>query len=239
MISVQQSFKSLRLLRKEEKNMDLGTNLKQLRKERNLAQEELAECLGVSPQTVSKWENNLSMPDVSCLPVLADYFGITVDALLMHNINRKDDMKEFSTKIHALANEGKMDQAYDKLKSSIKNWALSASMNHLMSWVSYSFSKEKTGAEKQNLLEEAVMYADRTIRLDAGETSRTSQAKMTKCFCMVDLDRRVEAIKIANTLPSVYSSRERVLAKVSEGVERTKNIKIALQYLDELRTELS
>ena len=35
--------------------MDLGTNLKQLRKERNLAQEELAECLGVSPQTVSKW----------------------------------------------------------------------------------------------------------------------------------------------------------------------------------------
>lgn len=108
------------------------TLTKQLRKERNLTQEELAECLGVSPQTVSKWENNLSMPDVSCLPVLADYFGITVDALLMHNINRKDDMKEFSTKIHALANEGKMDQAYDELKSSIKNWALSASMNHLM-----------------------------------------------------------------------------------------------------------
>ena len=66
--------------------MDLGTNLKQLRKERNLTQEDLAECLGVSPQTVSKWENNFSMPDISCLPVLADYFGITVDALLMHNV---------------------------------------------------------------------------------------------------------------------------------------------------------
>ena len=219
--------------------MDLGTNLKQLRKERNLTQEDLAECLGVSPQTVSKWENNLSMPDISCLPVLADYFGITVDALLVHNVNRKDDMKELCEEIHALANMGKLDEAYDKLKSSMKNWALSVSVNHLMSWVAYSFSKEKAGAEKQTLLEEAVMYADRTIRLDAGETSRTSQAKMTKCFCMVDLDRRAEAIKIANTLPSMYSSRERVLAKVSEGAEQTKNTKIALQYLDELRAELS
>ena len=59
------------------------------------------------------------------------------------------------------------------------------------------------------------MYADRAIRLDAGETGRTAQAKMTKCFCMVDLDRRVEAIKIANTLPSVYSSRERVFTTMT------------------------
>ena len=218
--------------------MELGTNLKQLRKERNLTQEDLAECLGVSPQTVSKWENNLSMPDISCLPVLADYFGITVDALLMHNVNRKDDMKELGAEIHALVNAGKQDEAYDKLKASMKNWALSASMNHLMSWVAYSYSKEKTDAEKQNLLEEAVMYADRAIRLDAGETGRTAQAKMTKCFCMVDLGRQAEAIKIANNLPSMYTSRERVLAKISEGGERKAYLETALQYLEEIRKEL-
>lgn len=218
--------------------MNLGTNIKQLRKEKNLTQEDLAECLGVSPQTVSKWENNLSMPDVSCLPVLADYFGITVDALLMHNVNRNDDMKELGAEIHALANAGKMYDAYDKLKSSMKNWALSPSMNHLMSWVSYSFSKEKTDDEKQNLLEEAIMYADRAIKLDAGETGRTAQAKMTKCFCMVDLGRQAEAIKTANTLPSMYTSRERVLAKISKGSDKEKNVETALQYLDELRTEL-
>jgi DNA-binding transcriptional regulator YiaG len=54
MLSIQQSFKSPMLLRKDEQ-VELGTNLKQLRKERNLTQEDLAECLGVSPQTVSKW----------------------------------------------------------------------------------------------------------------------------------------------------------------------------------------
>jgi len=66
--------------------MELGTNIKQLRKERNLTQEDLAECLGVSPQTVSKWENNLSMPDISCLPVLADYFGLVYAELSVQRL---------------------------------------------------------------------------------------------------------------------------------------------------------
>ena len=130
-------------------------------------------------------------------------------------------------------------EAYMQILTPYGDWALSASMNHLMSWVAYSFSKEKNGAEKQDLLEEAIMYADRAIKLDAGETSRTAQAKMTKCFCMADLGRQAEAIKIANTLPSMYSSRERVLAKISEGSDREKYVETARQYLDELRAELS
>ena len=52
--------------------MNFGSNLKKLRKEKNLTQETLAECLNVSAQTVSKWENGASMPDVSMLPLLAD-----------------------------------------------------------------------------------------------------------------------------------------------------------------------
>lgn len=86
-----------------------------------------------------------------------------------------------------LANEGKLDEAYKLLKDSKGKWALSASMNHLMSANLYQLSKEKESSERQELLEEAIMYADRTIRLDGGETSRTAQAKMTKCFCMYDL----------------------------------------------------
>lgn len=218
--------------------MDLGTNLKQLRKERNLTQEELAECLNTSPQTISKWENNLSAPDISCLPVLADFYGITVDALLTHNMNRKDDMKELGAQIHAMVHSGNTAKAYDTLKNSMKNWALSASVNHLMSWTAYSFAKEKDGDEKQRLLEEAVMYADRAIRLDGGESSKTAQAKMTKCYCVAELGRADEAMKIARSLPSVFSSRERVLAKISGGADKVSYIDTALQYLNELRNEL-
>ena len=53
----------------------------QLRREHSMTQEALAERIGVSPQTVSKWENRTTCPDVALLPVIADVFDVTIDAL--------------------------------------------------------------------------------------------------------------------------------------------------------------
>lgn len=61
--------------------MSIAANIARLRKERGMTQEALAEVIGVSPQTVSKWENSTTYPDVTLLPVIADVFGVTVDAL--------------------------------------------------------------------------------------------------------------------------------------------------------------
>lgn len=60
----------------------LGQRIVQNRKRKNLTQDQLAEQLGVTPQAVSKWENNQSCPDIATLPKLANIFGITVDELL-------------------------------------------------------------------------------------------------------------------------------------------------------------
>ena len=59
----------------------IGETIARLRKERSMTQEQLAECMGVTGQTISKWENGTTCPDVMLLPVLADFFGVTVDAL--------------------------------------------------------------------------------------------------------------------------------------------------------------
>ncbi|MBE6760256.1 MAG: helix-turn-helix domain-containing protein [Ruminococcaceae bacterium] len=62
--------------------MDLmGTRIQTLRKNKGITQGQLAEVLSVSPQSVSKWENCLSTPDISLLPVIARYFGISMDEL--------------------------------------------------------------------------------------------------------------------------------------------------------------
>lgn len=53
-----------------------------LRKERNLTQEELANKIGVTPQSVSKWETGQSMPDINLLIPLADFFEVSIDYLL-------------------------------------------------------------------------------------------------------------------------------------------------------------
>lgn len=60
-------------------NQTLGHKIKALRKKHNLTQEELAEFLGVSFQAVSKWENNIALPDISLLPTLASFFRTTID----------------------------------------------------------------------------------------------------------------------------------------------------------------
>lgn len=63
-------------------DMTIGKRIGLLRKEKGLTQEELASHMGVSPQAVSKWENDQTCPDISALPKLARLFGVTVDELL-------------------------------------------------------------------------------------------------------------------------------------------------------------
>ena len=63
-------------------DMTIGKRIALLRKEKGLTQEELASHMGVSPQAVSKWENDQTCPDISALPKLAQLFGVTVDELL-------------------------------------------------------------------------------------------------------------------------------------------------------------
>ncbi len=63
----------------------IGQIIRRLRKERNLTQEELAEQLGVTFQTVSKWENDTGMPDISQVAPIANVFGVTTDALFGMN----------------------------------------------------------------------------------------------------------------------------------------------------------
>ena len=60
----------------------LGTKISELRKARSMTQDELAVKMGVSPQAVSKWENDLSMPDLPILNELSDYFHVSLDDLL-------------------------------------------------------------------------------------------------------------------------------------------------------------
>lgn len=60
----------------------LGKRIAALRRDKALKQDELAELLNVSPQAVSKWENDQSCPDISLLPELSRILGVTVDELL-------------------------------------------------------------------------------------------------------------------------------------------------------------
>lgn len=66
---------------------EMGTLISKLRKERNMTQKDVAECLCVSPQAVSKWERGIGCPDVSFLPALSELFGVAMERLLAGDLN--------------------------------------------------------------------------------------------------------------------------------------------------------
>ena len=67
-------------------------NLKKLRRTADITQEKLAEFIGVTPQTISKWERAETYPDIETLPVIANYFGVTIDELLGNDKIKTDEM---------------------------------------------------------------------------------------------------------------------------------------------------
>ena len=60
----------------------IGSRISEYRRRRNITQEQLAEAMNVTSQAVSKWENDISCPDISVLPQLADYFNTSLDLLV-------------------------------------------------------------------------------------------------------------------------------------------------------------
>ena len=101
--------------------MNLGLKIKELRKLNKITQQDLAEMLGVSYQAISRWENNITSPDITTLPVLANIFNVTVDYLLDVNINNNDILiKEIYDAYWSLTNEEKWHEAKLLLEEKIK-----------------------------------------------------------------------------------------------------------------------
>ena len=75
----------------------IGENIKRLRRELNLTQEELATHLGISFQSISKWERGEGYPDITMLPSLANYFNISIDELVgMSEVVKSEKYKEIN-----------------------------------------------------------------------------------------------------------------------------------------------
>lgn len=98
--------------------------LAELRRAKKITQQELAEYVGTTYQTISKWETGITMPDVMVLPVLADYFDVSVDELLglvplkgEKFLSEKTDSEEFwNQKLEYLLRKGQDSWNKDYLK---------------------------------------------------------------------------------------------------------------------------
>ena len=94
----------------------LGNNIKKFRNLKKMTQDELADLLGTTSKSISRWEQDITYPDITMLPIIANVFNITVDELLgVERIKQEEYVKEITYK----ANEF---QKNNDIKSEVLLW---------------------------------------------------------------------------------------------------------------------
>jgi len=98
----------------------IGDIIRELRCSRNLTQEQLAENLNITAQAISKWENNIGMPDISQVVPLAHFFGVSTDVLF--GIEEKTDIDEVRTLIANATSQNSYKDEYTLLKEALQSY---------------------------------------------------------------------------------------------------------------------
>lgn len=130
--------------------MSIGTNIYALRKEKKLTQAQLAEKLGVSEQAVSKWENEVSLPDVSLFPSIASLFKVSIDRLFdYHQISSTEAASQI---LKESAAAGDMHRSIEILESGLQRFPnipeLKTQLAHML-FMLYLNHRENAGEREQ------------------------------------------------------------------------------------------
>ena len=109
--------------------MNIGETIKKLRKQKDMTQEQLAEYLNISTQAVSKWETNLTLPDITLVPMLANIFDVTTDMLLGVDIDAKEKrIGEISVNAYEYFKKGYKEKALEIFRNGLKEYPNSYSL---------------------------------------------------------------------------------------------------------------
>lgn len=173
--------------------INLGMKIRELRKKKELTQEELAAKLSVSSQAISKWENGTCYPDMAQIPILANYFGVSLDELFCY------DVTQLNEKIDVIIAEHNKFFWKDRQKSE------EILVNAL---------KEYPENERL-LIELAELYTteapDKAIPLAEQLAANTKdfllqgRAKRILAHLYTEFERYDEANKVVESLPAMYS----------------------------------
>lgn len=210
-------------------NLMIGENIRRLRRARNLTQEEVAAHLGISFQAVSKWERGDGYPDISMLPPLANYFGVSVDELMGMSERARSEKYDDINRRWTENNQSGLHQ--DNVVLMRK--ALRIFPNDALLLVQLSTSLEKldgTEEERAQYLRESIAVQEQILRY--GEDSEVRGATLFNlCFAYWKNGEQDKALEQARRLPNLYKARENALVYFLQGEEKRQAAKEALTPL--------
>lgn len=196
----------------------LSENIKKYRILKNLTQEEVAAYLGITPQSVSKWERGESYPDITLLPALANIFETSIDLLVgMDTIRAEATRYGIHQKAVAYQRKGDYDSAEKTYRDALLMYPNKPGM--ILGLASTLALKDNT--------EEAIELMERGLQISINEKQKATM-RAALCFLYLKAGYEDKANRLASELPHTRESREVIQPLMQRGLtesEINENIK--------------
>ena len=216
--------------------LKIGDRIREMRKKAGRTQEEMASVLGVTPQAVSKWESMNGYPDMETIPALANYFGVTIDALFGYDGERERRVKEICDRADRMLKD--RDTDFDALISMLRvaaeeypaNGRLLARLGDAL----YTAGWKKIGGIAYTTADDPYIHADTAENLKNSYWNEAralfervldmptppSERENAVIFLLTlywEIGEQSKIDELVSAQPSVIVSRERLAAKNAAG----------------------
>lgn len=193
--------------------MSIGTIIKQLRRDRDMTQEQLADLLGLTPAAISGWECDRNAPDLSQIPQLSHIFGVSADILLGIDLSRQDERIEaIQVKAAALSGKEAVECYRQGLAEMPSAWRLMLSLADVLD---YPGDEPSLAARKK---ERIALYE--RIRENCTDPWIKNCAEGRLCGIYLHQGKRDLALKIAEGIPNLMYSYRDIAWMLAEGMDK-------------------
>lgn len=211
--------------------LKLGENIRKLRREKELTQEELADIFSVSPQAISRWEKGTTYPDITMLPTIAGYFDVTLDDLMgMEEIKDRSRLDEVLKKHHENSVNGLVEENIALMREELKNFPNDYELmrylaNDLFLCEETANGQEISVEEHRANVQEAIEISER-ILAGCSDSYIRNDITHTICYCYEYMGENEKAIEYAEKLPDAWGSSTSLLNRLYKGEKK----KLQLQW---------
>lgn len=183
-------------------NLQVGRNIRELRRRQGITQEKLAEKLGTTPQAVSRWESGVGYPDIELLPHIADAFGVSLDELFGKDAREKEAKIQFYLEeFKRLGSLGEQEKRYALMREALEQFPLDHRIMLKYGWA-------KAPMEESDDSYESIIAVCNRVLDDNPADELHYDALLLLGMMYRTMGKTEEAIAVANRLPKLQLCRE-------------------------------
>ena len=218
--------------------LDLGNNIRQLRRQNHKTQEALADALGVTSQAVSRWESGGSYPDMNLSPSIANFFGVSIDELFGYKSDREQRIDALAAEIDRLNEQNNGEDVCitecialarsalvefpgnEKLMSSLASALLKAAYvrygeHHIIDADGYHVYDTKLHQNYAEWNEAVILYEKVLKTLPYGKLRDRAIEELSQLY--LNLGEYEKNKMLAETAPSMWNSKEFLHTRIYDG----------------------